>query len=56
MPWATVRAWLDVPRVRIVTPGDRHAQILFGLLDRLGRNQREYYRAATVRERFPQSC
>lgn len=31
-----VRAWLDVPRVQIVTPGDRHAEILFGLLDRLG--------------------
>jgi toxin-antitoxin system PIN domain toxin len=32
----TVRAWLDVPRVQILTPGDRHAEILFGLLDRLG--------------------
>ncbi|HUE21772.1 MAG TPA: TA system VapC family ribonuclease toxin [Bryobacteraceae bacterium] len=32
----TVRAWLNVPRVQIVTPGDRHAEILFGLLDRLG--------------------
>jgi uncharacterized protein len=31
-----VRAWLDVPRVQILTPGDRHAEILFGLLDRLG--------------------
>jgi toxin-antitoxin system PIN domain toxin len=32
----TVRAWLNLPRVRIVAPGDRHAEILFGLLDRLG--------------------
>ncbi len=31
-----VRAWLNVPRVQIVTPGDRHAEILFDLLDRLG--------------------
>ena len=32
----TVRAWLDQPRVEILTPGDRHAEILFGLLDVLG--------------------
>jgi toxin-antitoxin system PIN domain toxin len=31
-----VRAWLDVPRVQIVSPGEHHAEILFGLLDRLG--------------------
>ena len=31
-----VRAWIDHPRVRIVTPGERHAEILFGLLSRLG--------------------
>ena len=31
-----VRAWLNVPRVQIIAPGDRHAEILFGLLDRLG--------------------
>ena len=31
-----VRAWLDVPGVRILTPGDRHAEILFGLLDFVG--------------------
>jgi toxin-antitoxin system PIN domain toxin len=31
-----VRAWLDHPRVRIVAPGDRHAEILFGLLLELG--------------------
>ena len=32
----TVRAWLDHPRVRIVTPGERHAEILFDLLLELG--------------------
>ena len=31
-----VRTWIDHPRVRIVTPGERHAEILFGLLSRLG--------------------
>ncbi len=31
-----VRAWLDHPRVRIVTPGERHAEILFDLLLELG--------------------
>ncbi|MGO9255233.1 MAG: type II toxin-antitoxin system VapC family toxin [Bryobacteraceae bacterium] len=31
-----VRAWLDHPRVRIVNPGDRHAEILFHLLTNLG--------------------
>jgi len=31
-----VRAWLDHPRVRIVTPGERHAEILFDLLLDLG--------------------
>jgi toxin-antitoxin system PIN domain toxin len=33
---AIVRTWLDHPRVRIVTPGDRHAEILFDLLLELG--------------------
>ena len=32
----TVRAWLDHPRVRIVTPGERHAEILFDLLLEVG--------------------
>ena len=32
----TVRAWLDHPRVRTVTPGERHAEILFDLLLELG--------------------
>ena len=27
-----VRAWLRHPRVQVLTPGDRHADILFGLL------------------------
>lgn len=31
-----VREWLHHPRVRIVTPGDRHAEILFELLAELG--------------------
>jgi toxin-antitoxin system PIN domain toxin len=31
-----VRAWLDHPRVRVVTPGERHAEILFDLLLELG--------------------
>jgi toxin-antitoxin system PIN domain toxin len=31
-----VRTWLDHPRVRIVTPGERHAEILFDLLLELG--------------------
>jgi hypothetical protein len=31
-----VRSWLDHPRVRIVTPGERHAEILFDLLLDLG--------------------
>lgn len=31
-----VSAWLAVPGVQILTPGDRHAEILFGLLDQLG--------------------
>jgi toxin-antitoxin system PIN domain toxin len=30
------RAWLNHPRVEILTPGDRHAEILFGLLTELG--------------------
>jgi hypothetical protein len=31
-----VRSWLDHPRVRIVTPSERHAEILFDLLLELG--------------------
>jgi toxin-antitoxin system PIN domain toxin len=33
---ARVRAWLERPYVSILHPGDRHAEILFALLDRLG--------------------
>lgn len=33
---AHARAWLAQPYVGIVDPGDRHAEILFGLLDSLG--------------------
>lgn len=31
-----VRAWLDHPHVQIVTPGDRHGDILFDLLAAVG--------------------
>lgn len=31
-----VRAWLEHPRVEILTPGERHAEILFRLLTHLG--------------------
>ncbi len=31
-----VRSWLDHPRVEVVTPGEDHADILFGLLKELG--------------------
>jgi len=30
------RSWLDHPRVLILTPGERHAEILFGLLEEVG--------------------
>ncbi len=33
---ARVRAWLARPYVAILHPGERHAEILFGLLERLG--------------------
>jgi hypothetical protein len=33
---AAVRSWLDQPQVSILHPGDRHAEILFGLLASLG--------------------
>jgi hypothetical protein len=33
---ARVRAWLSQPCVTIVHPGERHADILIGLLERLG--------------------
>ena len=32
----TVRMWLDHPGVEVLTPGDHHAEILFGLLEHLG--------------------
>jgi toxin-antitoxin system PIN domain toxin len=41
-PWsaldacAAVRTWLERPVVTIVHPGDRHAEILFGLLASIG--------------------
>lgn len=31
-----VRVWLDHPHVEIVTPGDRHGEILFDLLTQVG--------------------
>ena len=31
-----VRTWLSHPDVQIVTPGERHAEILFDLLGKLG--------------------
>ena len=31
-----VRTWLDRPNVGVLHPGDRHAEILFGLLEALG--------------------
>lgn len=31
-----VRSWLAHPRVTIIAPGEQHAVILFGLLERLG--------------------
>ena len=31
-----VRSWLVVPGVQILTPGDKHAEILFRLLEHLG--------------------
>jgi toxin-antitoxin system PIN domain toxin len=34
-----VREWPHHPRVRIVTPGDRHAEVLFELLAELGTRQ-----------------
>ncbi len=30
------RSWLVQPQVTIITPGDRHAEIVFGLLEGLG--------------------
>ena len=33
---AHVRAWLDRPSVAILHPGNRHADVLFGLLEHLG--------------------
>jgi len=30
------RSWLASPRVQILLPGETHAEILFGLLERLG--------------------
>ena len=31
-----VKSWLAAPRTEILTPGDQHAEILFGLLESLG--------------------
>ena len=31
-----VRAWLSQPQVQILTPGEGHAETLFGLLEKLG--------------------
>lgn len=32
----TVQSWFEVPSVRIVTPGEQHAAILFRLLEEVG--------------------
>jgi uncharacterized protein len=31
-----VRSWLVVPRVEVLTPGESHAETLFGLIEHLG--------------------
>lgn len=31
-----VRSWLSVPLVQIITPGERHAETLFSLMEHLG--------------------
>jgi toxin-antitoxin system PIN domain toxin len=31
-----VRSWLAVPRLEVLTPGESHAEILFGLIEHLG--------------------
>lgn len=31
-----VRSWLSVPGVQIVTPGEKHGEILFGLIESVG--------------------
>jgi uncharacterized protein len=31
-----VRSWLSAPNVRIVIPGESHAELVFGMLDELG--------------------
>jgi len=33
---ANVRSWLASPQVQVVTPGDRHGEILFELLTKVG--------------------
>jgi len=33
---ADARSWLEHPRVRLLEPGERHAEILFALLEELG--------------------
>lgn len=33
---SAARSWLDQPQVSVIHPGDRHAEILFGLLRSLG--------------------
>ena len=38
-----VRVWLDHLRVEILTPGDRHAEILFDVLTRTGYRRRPHY-------------
>jgi len=30
------RSWLAQPQVQLLTPGERHAEVFFGLLERLG--------------------
>lgn len=31
-----VRSWIENPRVQLIEPGDRHAEIMFGFLEDLG--------------------
>lgn len=33
---ARVRSWLELPNVEIISPGDRHGEILFRLIEEMG--------------------
>jgi toxin-antitoxin system PIN domain toxin len=32
----SIRGWLSLPNVEILTPGERHAEIMLGLIEKLG--------------------